>query len=137
METTSELTNAEKMYLLKIYQISIPDYKRISTTQIAKLIEVKASSVTDMLKKLSSKGLVLYSKYHGCEMTNDGIRIASVILKQLTLTQQFLITKLDINAEDSLRIAEKIIMLGEPILFESINNTLNLSNNQSSISKLS
>lgn len=44
MEEINDLTYAEKMYLLKIYQISMDEDKRISTTQIAKLLEVKAPS---------------------------------------------------------------------------------------------
>lgn len=127
MEETNELTNAEKIYLLKMYQVSAPDHKRISTTQIAKLLEVKAPSATDMLKRLSYRGLVLYNKYHGCEMTEEGIRIASAISGQLTLTQQFLTSKLDMNEEDSQRIAEKISMLDEPVLFNRINHILKLS----------
>lgn len=125
MEEINDLTYAEKMYLLKIYQTSIAEGKHISTTQIAKLLQVKASSATDMLKRLSCRELVLYSKYHGCEMTTEGIRIASLILEQLTLTQQFLIRKLDMNEEDSLRIAEKIVALSEPVLFNRIMQVLN------------
>lgn len=72
MEETNELTNAEKTY-----QVSASGYERISTTQIPKLLKVKAPSATDMLKRLSCRGLISYSKYHGCEM--EGIRIASAI----------------------------------------------------------
>lgn len=120
MEETNELTNAEKMYLLRMYQVWRSDLKRISTTQIAKLLEVKAPSATDMLKRLSYRGLITYNKYHGCEMTEDGIRIASTFTEQLILTQHFLITKLHMNSEDSLRIAEKIVTLDETVLFERI-----------------
>lgn len=124
MEEINDLTYAEKMYLLKIYQTSIAEGKHISTTQIAKLLQVKASSATDMLKRLSCRELVLYSKYHGCEMTTEGIRIASLILEQLTLTQQFLITHLDMNIDDSQHIAEKIITLDVPVLFDKIRQVL-------------
>lgn len=125
----NQLTNAERMYILKMYQISAPVYKNISTNKIAKLLEVKASSATDMLKRLASKGLILHIKYHGCEITNEGIHIASILSEQLVLTKQFLSTKLDMNFEDSQDIAEKIIMLDAPILFERIKQFQNLQSN--------
>ncbi|MGO1671862.1 MAG: metal-dependent transcriptional regulator [Sphingobacterium sp.] len=124
MKKVNELTYAEKIYLLKIYQISIAEDKHISTTQIAKSLEVKASSATDMLKRLAFKGLVLYSKYHGCEMTTEGIGIASVVVERFLLTQRFLNTKLDMDMEDSQRIAEKIITLDVPVLFNKIKQAL-------------
>lgn len=124
MEEISDLTYAEKMYLLKIYQTSIAEGKHISTTQIAKLLQVEASSATDMLKRLSCRELVLYSKYHGCEMTTEGIGIASVVVERFLLTQRFLNTKLDMDMEDSQRIAEKIITLDVPVLFNKIKQAL-------------
>lgn len=124
MEEKNELTTAEKTYLLKMYRVLATDSKRISTSQMAKLLEVKAPYATDMLKRLAARGLVSYSKYYGCEMTEEGIRIASVISRQLTLTRKFLIQKLDMNEEDSQRIAEKIITLNEPVLFKKIKRAL-------------
>ncbi|MDV3903028.1 hypothetical protein CMT89_17745 [Elizabethkingia anophelis] len=124
MEEKNELTTAEKTYLLKMYRVLATDSKRISTSQMAKLLEVKAPSATDMLKRLAARGLVSYSKYYDCEMTEEGIRIASVISRQLTLTRKFLIQKLDMNEEDSQRIAEKIITLNEPVLFKKIKRAL-------------
>lgn len=97
---------------------------RISTTQVAKLLEVKASSATDMLKRLSCKGLVLYSKYQGCEITTEEMKVASVIWEQVTLTQRFLNTKLGMTMEDSQRIAKKIISLDVPILFGKMRQAL-------------
>ncbi|CAI9685678.1 metal-dependent transcriptional regulator [Vaginella massiliensis] len=128
MEEINDLTYAEKMYLLKIYQLSMDEDKRISTTQIAKLLEVKAPSATDMLKRLACKGLVSYSKYQGCEITKEGISIASVILEQMLLTQRFLNTQLGMAMEDSQRIAEKIITLDEPLLFDSFAKILSSPN---------
>lgn len=125
MEEKNELTNGEKLYLLKMYQVSASDNRRISTTQIAKLLKVKAPSATDMLKRLACRGLLSYNKYRGCEMTEKGSSIAATISKQLRLIQKFLLTKLDMNEEDSLRIAEKIVTLDEPVLFKRINRALN------------
>ncbi|CAI9686903.1 HTH-type transcriptional regulator MntR [Elizabethkingia anophelis] len=125
MEEINNLTYAERLYLLKIYQLSITEDKNISTTQIAKLLEVKPPSATDMLKRLSCKGLLKYNKYRGCQMTKKGVQIALVISDQLILTQKFLSMELGINWEDSHRIAEKIISLNEPVLFDSIVQILN------------
>jgi DtxR family Mn-dependent transcriptional regulator len=39
------------------------------TNAIAEMMETKASSVTDMLKKLAEKDLVNYKKYRGVSLT--------------------------------------------------------------------
>ncbi|MCB0787378.1 MAG: MarR family transcriptional regulator, partial [Flavobacteriales bacterium] len=48
-----------------------------STTAIARRLETKASSVTDMVKRLSDKGLVDHRPYHGVSLTDDGQRVAT------------------------------------------------------------
>ena len=46
----------------------------VSTNAIAEMMETKASSVTDMLKKLAEKDLVNYKKYQGVSLTENGKR---------------------------------------------------------------
>jgi DtxR family Mn-dependent transcriptional regulator len=57
------MTYSEENYLKVIYHLSLVSPKGINTNAIAGMIESKASSVTDMVKKLAEKELVNYQKY--------------------------------------------------------------------------
>jgi len=49
------LTHTEENYLKVIYHLSQTEDEGISTNAIAQKIDTKASSVTDMIKKLKEK----------------------------------------------------------------------------------
>ncbi|MDZ4331013.1 MAG: MarR family transcriptional regulator, partial [Flavobacterium sp.] len=63
------MTFSEENYLKTIYHLTIISDSEISTNAIAEKMETKASSVTDMLKKLAEKDLVNYKKYQGVSLT--------------------------------------------------------------------
>ena len=52
------MTFSEENYLKSIYHLTASNDAEVSTNAIAEMMETKASSVTDMLKKLSEKDLV-------------------------------------------------------------------------------
>ena len=67
------VTLSEENYLKAIYHLSKHGSISVSTNAIAQKMETKASSVTDMIKKLSDKGLVDYVKYKGVNLTAKGV----------------------------------------------------------------
>ena len=70
------MTTSEENYLKVIYHLSLVSPKGVNTNAIAGMLDTKASSVTDMLKKLADKNLVTYKKYQGVTLTHDGIHSA-------------------------------------------------------------
>ena len=54
------LTHTEENYLKVIYHLSQTEDEGISTNAIAQKIDTKASSVTDMIKKLKEKKLITH-----------------------------------------------------------------------------
>ncbi|RXP45934.1 metal-dependent transcriptional regulator, partial [Lutibacter sp. HS1-25] len=70
------LSQSEENYLKAIFSIELSNAKTVSTTLIAKNLSTKASSVTDMIKKLADKNLVNYEKYKGVKLTSEGKEIA-------------------------------------------------------------
>ena len=65
-------------YLEAIYVIiKRKGYAR--TTDIADCLEVKPSSVTEMLQKLDSKGFIEYRKYEGAILTDKGYKIGEAV----------------------------------------------------------
>ena len=77
------MTISEENYLKVIYHLSLVSPKGVNTNAIAGMLDTKASSVTDMLKKLSEKDLVAYQKYQGVTLTENGFRSARDTQKRL------------------------------------------------------
>ena len=55
-----KLSQTEENYLKAIYNLACANANNVSTTLISEAIKTKASSVTDMIKKLADKDLVHY-----------------------------------------------------------------------------
>ncbi len=103
-----QLTQTEENYLKSIYSLEISNSKNVSTTMLAKKMKTKASSVTDMIKKLADKDLVDYEKYKGVSLTNLGKTNAVKIVRKHRLWEVFLVNKLDYNWDEVHEIAEQL-----------------------------
>lgn len=66
------MTLSEENYLKAIFHIFNEQEQEVNTNAIAEVMKTKASSVTDMLKKLAEKGLINYVKYQGVTLTDEG-----------------------------------------------------------------
>lgn len=102
------MTFSEENYLKTIYHLTIISDSEISTNAIAEKMETKASSVTDMLKKLSEKDLVNYKKYQGVSLTEKGKLSAKMIVRKHRLWEVFLVEKLDFSWDEVHDIAEQL-----------------------------
>jgi len=100
-------TLAEENYLKSIYHLSL-NSTSVSTNQIAALLNTKASSVTDMLKKLSEKALINYMPYQGVSLTAAGEKVAVNIIRKHRLWEYFLVEKLDFKWDQVHEMAEEM-----------------------------
>lgn len=119
------LSQTEENYLKAIYSISLHSKKSVSTNDIAKKLETKASSVTDMIQKLSDKKLVLYKKYQGATLTSEGKRIAVKIVRKHRLWEVFLVNKLNYNWDEVHDLAEQLEHIKSDSLIEKLEAFLN------------
>ena len=103
-----QLTQTEENYLKSIYSLEISSSKNVSTTLLAKKMKTKASSVTDMIKKLADKDFVDYEKYKGVSLTKSGNTIAVEIVRKHRLWEVFLVNKLDYNWDEVHELAEQL-----------------------------
>ena len=87
-------SQAEENYLKTIYSLQKGFENGVSTNLIANKIKTKASSVTDMLKKLALKELVVYKKYQGVHLTGTGRLAALKVVRKHRLWECFLVQKL-------------------------------------------
>jgi DtxR family Mn-dependent transcriptional regulator len=102
------MTHSEENYLKVIYHLSATATNGISTNAIAKVVESKPSSVTDMVQKLADKGLVSYVKYQGVSLTEDGMYAALMIVRKHRLWEVFLLEKLDFSWDEVHDVAEQL-----------------------------
>ena len=113
-------SQAEENYLKAIYSIDSESKGTVSTNLIANKMQTKASSVTDMMKKLAEKGLVVYEKYKGVRLSDEGKKIATSIVRKHRLWECFLVDKLHFSWDEVHDIAEQL----EHIKSEALINSL-------------
>src|ERR1700744_781211 len=100
-------TLAEENYLKSIYHLSLNN-DNVSTNQIAALLNTRAASVTDMLKKLADKQLINYARYQGVSLTPAGEKIALHIVRKHRLWEYFLVEKLAFKWDQVHEMAEEL-----------------------------
>ncbi len=98
----------EENYLKAIFHLSAENSKPVNTNQIAAVLNTKAASVTDMLKKLSAKNLLDYERYQGVSLTENGKIIALKIIRKHRLWEFFLVEKLAFGWDEVHELAEQL-----------------------------
>lgn len=102
------VTQSEENYLKAIYHLGKQGSSVVNTNTIAKKMTTKASSVTDMLKKLADKELVDYKKYQGVCLTKEGKIVAANVIRKHRLWELFLVEKLNFSWDEVHDVAEQL-----------------------------
>ena len=85
----SEISGRAEDYLRSIYEIvERKGFARVK--DIARELNVKPSSVVEMLKKLQEMNLVIYEKYGGVRLTDKGEELAEVVKRRHETFRKFL-----------------------------------------------
>ena len=116
-------SRSEEDYLKAIYSLWKKE-ESISTNDIANHLEMKASSVTDMLQKLGDKGWVNYIRYKGATLTSEGKSIALSIIRKHRLWETFLVNNLDFKWDQVHEIAEQLEHISSQELVNRLDNYL-------------
>tara|TARA_B100001109_G_scaffold255851_1_gene261614 strand:+ start:2964 stop:3617 length:654 start_codon:yes stop_codon:yes gene_type:complete len=102
------LSLTEENYLKSIFVLNQERAESATTNAIAEKLNTKASSVTDMLKRLLKKELIHYKKYQAVKLTNTGKEIAISILRKHRLWEFFLVEKLQFKWDEVHEVAEQL-----------------------------
>lgn len=102
------ITLSEENYLKAIYHLGQHGTATVSTNAIAEKINSKASSVTDMIKKLADKNLLNYVKYQGVSLTSKGRSAAALVVRKHRLWEVFLVNKLNFSWDEVHDVAEQL-----------------------------
>lgn len=114
----------EENYLKAIFKIAENADENVSTNAIAEKLGTKASSVTEMLKKLADKELVVYEKYQGVKLTETGEKIAIQIIRKHRLWEYFLVNTLAFKWDEVHEIAEELEHINSDALIDKLDSFL-------------
>lgn len=87
----SEFSEIEEMYLKTIFEVhSEMPGEIVKTTQIADLMGVSAASVTEMVQRLTQRGMITHIPYRGCRLTTEGFQLAARVKRREGLLEVLL-----------------------------------------------
>jgi DtxR family Mn-dependent transcriptional regulator len=115
---------AEENYLKSIYHLSQAGSKSVLTNELAEAMNTKAASVTDMIKKLSTKEFISYEKYYGVNLTAKGKTVALSVIRKHRLWETFLVEKLAFSWDEVHEVAEQLEHIQSKRLIEKLDEYL-------------
>jgi DtxR family transcriptional regulator, Mn-dependent transcriptional regulator len=104
----NQLTVAEENYLKAIFKIAESEKKSVSTNALAAYLNTTPASVTDMIKRLFEKSLIIYTKYRGVSLSSEGNKYAISLIRKHRLWEVFLVEKLRFSWENVHEVAEQL-----------------------------
>ncbi|GAA0564046.1 metal-dependent transcriptional regulator [Chitinophaga japonensis] len=98
----------EENYLKAIYKLQEANGEMVATSEVAKILAVNAASVTDMVKKMAQKKLIIYQKMKGVKLSEKGKQVAIGIIRNHRLWEVFLVDKLGFRWDEVHELAEQL-----------------------------
>ncbi len=90
-------STAHEDYLKAIFKLAEPAPNMpVSTSAIAERLSIAQASVTAMLKRLHSDGLIEYERYQGARLTPAGAAIAVDMIRRHRVIETFLVQNLNV-----------------------------------------
>ncbi len=98
---------SEENYIKSIHYLQQVN-EAVSTSALAEHLNAKPASITEMLKKLQAKGLLLYNPYKTFRLSKEGNKVALIIIRRHRLWEFFLVDKLQFSWEEVHEVAEEL-----------------------------
>ncbi len=95
------ITKNESRYLKMIYRKQREEDENLSTCLIAKNLNVRPPSVTEVLQRLAEKGFLNYDPYSGVELTETGEERAKEQLRKHRILEVLLVEYLGYSPENA------------------------------------
>lgn len=114
----------EENYLKAIYHLA-GDNQSVTVNEISKFLQIKMPSVNSMMKKFADKHWVIYESYKPIILTEEGRRLAALIVRKHRLTEMFLVHNMGFGWDEVHEIAEQIEHIDSDIFFDKIDQLLN------------
>jgi DtxR family Mn-dependent transcriptional regulator len=96
----------------------------VTTNALAAALQTRPASVTDMLKKLKDQKLLLYERYKGFRLNNEGKKAAIQVIRKHRLWEYFLVKKLQFGWDEVHEIAEELEHISSKKLVDRLDSFL-------------
>jgi len=115
---------SKENYLKTIYHLQA-EKNIVSTSEVAEALGMRPASVTDMLKKLKKQKLLLYERYKGFRLSQEGKKVAVQIIRKHRLWEYFLVEKLRFGWDEVHEVAEELEHVASRKLVDRLDIFLN------------
>ncbi|KRM78050.1 metal-dependent transcriptional regulator [Secundilactobacillus collinoides] len=117
------MTPMKEDYLKIIFELGGAGAK-VSNKQIAISLNIAAGSVTEMVSKMAEEGYVIHEPYAGISLTEEGRRLAVMLVRNHRLWETFLVNRLGYTLPEIDEEAEKLEHVTSPKLANALDDAL-------------
>ncbi|MGH7760371.1 MAG: metal-dependent transcriptional regulator [Candidatus Dormibacteraceae bacterium] len=107
LERRSTFTRSQQDYLKALYQLH-GDQRPVPTRELAQRLGISSPSVSEMVTRLSSQGLVEHDRYRGQQLTREGRKVAVELVRHHRLLEMFLVQVLGYSWDEVHDEAERL-----------------------------
>lgn len=115
-------STSEENYIKAIFHLQKDDI--VTTNELSAELQTRPASITDMMKKLRAKKLVHYQAYRGFRLTNEGKKVALLIIRRHRLWEFFLAEKLKFSWDEVHAVAEDMEHVSSKKLIDKLDEFL-------------
>jgi DtxR family Mn-dependent transcriptional regulator len=106
-ERRSALSRSQQDYLKALYQLH-GDQRPVPTGDLAQRLGISSPSVSEMVTRLVSQGLVEHDRYRGQQLTREGRKVALELVRHHRLLEMFLVQVLGYSWDEVHEEAERL-----------------------------
>lgn len=116
-------STSEENYIKAIFHLQQDD-DTVTTNEVAHELSTRPASVTDMMKKLKTKKLLHYQPYRGFRLSQEGKKVALLIIRRHRLWEFFLAEKLKFSWDEVHEVAEHLEHVSSKKLIDKLDEFL-------------
>ena len=107
LERRSTFTRSQQDYLKALYLLH-GDQRPVPTRELAQRLGISSPSVSEMVTRLTSQGLVEHDRYRGQQLTREGRKVAVELVRHHRLLEMFLVQVLGYSWDEVHDEAERL-----------------------------
>jgi len=107
LERRSTFTRSQEDYLKALYLLG-GDERPVPTRELAQRLGISSPSVSEMVTRLSTQGLVEHDRYRGQQLTREGRKVALELVRHHRLLEMFLVRVLSYSWDEVHEEAERL-----------------------------
>jgi DtxR family Mn-dependent transcriptional regulator len=108
VSAAASVTPNESKYLTFLYRRQVEEGETLRTSVLARTFKVQSATVTEVLQKLATKGLIEYTPYYGAQLTEDGLAEAQRLLRKHRLLEVLFVELLNYESAKACDEASKL-----------------------------